>query len=44
MPGRKPMLWLASHRHAGASWHLVEGNTAQDPSVRWGDNVSNWIN
>jgi len=43
-PSRKPALWLASHRHASASWHLVQGNTAQDPSVRWGGDVSNWIN
>jgi hypothetical protein len=44
MPSRRPMLWLASRRHASASWHLVGEKTAQDPSVRCGDDVSNWIN
>jgi hypothetical protein len=44
MPGRKPMLWLSSRRHASEGWHLVGEKSAQDPSVRWGDDVSNWIN
>lgn len=38
------MLWLSPNRHAGERWHLVEGNTAQDPSFRWGDDKTNWIN
>jgi len=42
--GPTPMLWLRPKRHAGASWHLAEGNTAEDPSFRWGDDKSNWIN
>jgi len=44
MPSRKPALWLAPHRHASESWHFVRGNTAEDPSVRWGDDQINWIN
>lgn len=43
MPVRKPVLWLASRRHASESWHLEGGNTAEDPGVRWGDVQSNWI-
>ena len=44
MPSRRPMLWLSPNRHASERRHLVGGNAAQDPSVRWGDDVSNWIN
>jgi hypothetical protein len=44
MPSRNPALWLASHRHASASWHLIGEKTARDPSFRWGDDVSNRIN
>jgi hypothetical protein len=44
MSSRRAMLWLSPRRHASESWHLVGEKTAQDPSVRWGDDVSNWIN
>jgi hypothetical protein len=44
MPSRRPMLWLSPNRHASASRHLGGENTAQDPSVRRGDDGSNWIN
>jgi|GEM_PF-2191919 len=44
LPNRKPALWLSSRRHASESWHLPEGNTAEDPSFRWGDDKTNWIN
>jgi len=38
-PAKRPATtwWLAPYRHASESWHLVTGNTAQDPSLRWGD-------
>jgi len=44
IPSRRPMLWLFPNRHASERWHLVEGNTAQDPSFRRGDDKTNWIN
>ncbi len=44
MPGRKPVLWLSSHRHLSESRHLMGEDTARDTSFRWGDVQSNWIN
>ncbi len=44
-PRLAPVLWLALNRHASEGWHLVEGNIAQDPSLRWGDEAGckSWI-